>query len=126
MATGTIVRIGARTTEVEDESASLEESACLLESAIDRARRQLEEVIEETVRRLGQNEAAIFRAHLGILEDTRLLTLASRTIVAGHGAAWAWNHAVETLADELASIDNQLLAARAAEALRRRIQRQTA
>ena len=91
MATGTIVRIGARTTEVEDEPASLEESARLLESAIDRARRQLEEVIEETVRRLGQNEAAIFRAHLGILEDTRLLTLASRTIVAGHGAAWAWN-----------------------------------
>ena len=115
LATGTIVRIGARMTEVEDEPASLEESARLLESAIDRARRQLEAVIEETVRRLGQNEAAIFRAHLGILEDTRLLTLASRTIVAGHGAAWAWNHAVETLADELASIDNQLLAARAAD-----------
>ena len=97
MATGTIVRLGARTTEVEDEPASLEESARLLESAIDRARRQLEEVIEETVRRLGQNEAAIFRAHLGILEDIRLLTLASRTIVAGHGAAWAWNHAVDSI-----------------------------
>ena len=115
MATGTIVRLGARDIAVEDEPASLEESARLLEGAIDKARRQLEEVVEETVRRLGQNEAAIFRAHLGILEDTRLLTLASRAIVAGHGAAWAWNHAVETLADELASIDNQLLAARAAD-----------
>ena len=115
MAMGTIVRIGAQTAEVEDEPASLEESARLLESAIDKAKRQLEEVVEATVRRLGQNEAAIFRAHLGILEDSKLLTLASQAIVAGHGAAWSWNHAVETLAQELASIDNQLLAARAAD-----------
>lgn len=115
MATGTIVRMGARKIDVKDEPTSLEESAQLLEGAIDNAKRQLEEVIEETTRRLGQNEAAIFRAHLGILEDTKLLALASRTIVEGHGAAWAWNHAVETLAGELASIDNQLLAARAAD-----------
>ena len=115
MATGTIVRIGARATAVEDEPTSLEEAARLLEAAIDKAKQQLGDLIEATVRRLGQNEAAIFRAHLGILEDTKLLTLASQAIVAGHGAAWSWNHAVETLANELASIDNQLLAARAAD-----------
>lgn len=115
MAVGTILKIGARAIEVEDEPASLEESSRLLDTAIEEAKRQLEDVIEETLRRLGQNEAAIFKAHLGILEDPRLLTLASRTVVAGHGAAWAWHHAVETLANELAAIDNQLLAARASD-----------
>lgn len=115
MTVGTVLKLGSQTISVEDEPTSLAESGRLLDASIDEAKGQLEAVIEETTRRLGQNEAAIFRAHLGILEDPRLLTLASRTILQGHGAAWAWHHAVETLAQELAAIDNQLLAARAAD-----------
>lgn len=115
LAIGKVLKVFTRKIDAEDEPASLLESAKFLDAAIDEVKRQLDDVIEETVQRIGQNEAAIFRAHLGILEDTRLLSLAAKEIVAGHGAAWAWNNAVETLANELSAIDNQLLAARAAD-----------
>ena len=67
-------------------------------------------------RRLGQNEAAIFEAHILLLEDPALIEDARRRILSGHmNAGNAWNAAIEVAADGLGRLNDDYLSARAAD-----------
>ncbi|WP_239688635.1 hypothetical protein, partial [Aquitalea magnusonii] len=43
---------------------------------------------EDTAQRLGNAEAAIFKAQAELLSDTDLITLSCQLMVEGHGVAW--------------------------------------
>ncbi|HCK4559501.1 TPA: phosphoenolpyruvate--protein phosphotransferase, partial [Pseudomonas aeruginosa] len=65
--------------------------------------------------RLGgdENEAAIFSAHLALLEDPGLLDAADMLIDQGVGAAHAWHRAIQAQCEILQALGNLLLAERA-------------
>ncbi len=100
---------------VPDAPVSLAEGGAVLEDAIDATRRQLAALADDTGRRLGASEAAIFKAQAEFLSDTDLVTLACQLMVEGHGPAWSWDQAVERMASSLSALGNPLLAARASD-----------
>jgi phosphocarrier protein FPr len=63
-----------------------------------RTRAQMVALIDDTTRRLGAGEAAIFKAQATLLDDTDLITLTCQMMVEGHGVAWSWHQAVERMA----------------------------
>jgi phosphocarrier protein FPr len=100
---------------VEDIPAPLGAGAAHLNVALDRARTRLAELGDETAKRLGPADAAIFTAHAELLGDAELIASACRLMVEGHGVAWSWNQATRRTADDLAALGNPILAARAAD-----------
>ncbi len=59
------------------------------------------------------DKAAIFAAHLELLEDPELIDTADSAIAKGKSAAFAWKQTYAHQADQLAQLKNELLAARA-------------
>ncbi|KAA0678969.1 phosphoenolpyruvate--protein phosphotransferase [Roseomonas genomospecies 6] len=100
---------------VPDEPVPLIEGGDRLHEALSLTRQNLKALADDTARRLGPSEAAIFTAQVEILNDTDLVTLACQLMVEGHGVAWSWHRAVERTAAGLAALDNPVLAARAAD-----------
>jgi phosphocarrier protein FPr len=100
---------------IPDEPGTLADGGQRLNDAIAATRQQLVALVDDTTRRLGAADAGIFRAQGELLGDTDLITLACQMMVEGHGVAWAWNQAVERLAQKLAALNNPVLAARAAD-----------
>ncbi|MCJ2093941.1 phosphoenolpyruvate--protein phosphotransferase [Methylobacterium sp. J-072] len=76
---------------------------------------QLKALADDTERRLGKADAGIFRAQAELIADTDLITLACQLMVEGHGVAYAWNTAVDRIANQLAALGNPVLAGRAAD-----------
>lgn len=84
-----------------------------LDNALDQARHQLESLL---VRLQGESEpekAAIFAAHLEMLDDPELLEETINGISQGTSAACAWQQAYTIQVKQLAGLKNRLLAARA-------------
>ncbi|TVV75131.1 phosphoenolpyruvate--protein phosphotransferase [Sphingomonas solaris] len=100
---------------IPDSPVPLGDGAALLEDALARTRLQMKALVDDTARRLGAGDAAIFKAQAGLLDDTDLITLACQLMVAGHGVAWSWNAAIERMAGQLSALGNPVLAARAAD-----------
>ena len=100
---------------IPDHPLALAEAGDKLHAALADTRAELAKLAEDTAQRLGNAEAAIFKAQAELLSDTDLITLSCQLMVEGHGVAWSWHQAVERLADRLAALGNQLLAARAAD-----------
>lgn len=115
LAIGTVQALMPQEMAVPDVPGGLNEGAALLDDAIRRTRLQMKALIDDTTRRLGAADAKIFEAQAALLDDTDLITLTCQSMVAGHGVAFAWNEAVETLAGRLAGLGNPVLAARAAD-----------
>ncbi|GAC1442315.1 MAG: phosphoenolpyruvate--protein phosphotransferase [Vulcanimicrobiaceae bacterium] len=115
LAIGRVYRVVAPADEIPDRPVGLLEGATLLRDALARTRGQMVALVDDTTRRLGPTDAAIFQAQATLLDDTDLMTVACRHIVAGHGVAWAWHAAVEATAAQLAALGNPVLAARAAD-----------
>ncbi|HEX8906164.1 MAG TPA: HPr family phosphocarrier protein, partial [Longimicrobiaceae bacterium] len=86
-----------------------------LAQALETAREQLGEVYESVKARSGKGEAAIFRAHQALLADEDLIAEVHARIDEGHGAAWAWRQAIGARVDEISRVDDERLAARAAD-----------
>ena len=86
-----------------------------LAQAVETAREQLETVYDEVCERAGKAEAAIFRAHQALLADPDLLAEVHAEVDAGHAAGWAWQQAVKARVAELRAVDDERLAARAAD-----------
>jgi phosphocarrier protein FPr len=84
-------------------------------SAIETAQGELEELHKEMVQRVGAGEAEIFEAHLALLDDPELVKAALDRIEDGTAAARAWHEVTEAQAGELAALQSELLAARAAD-----------
>lgn len=115
LAIGKIHVLAATETEIPDEPVDLVAGGTLLNSALVRTRAQMDGLIDDTTRRLGAGDAAIFVAQAGLLNDTDLITLTCQIMVEGHGVAWSWHEAIERMATQLSSLGNPVLAARAAD-----------
>ncbi len=86
-----------------------------LEDAIDSTRRDIEAQRAAVAGRAGAARAAIFDAHLLFLQDEALLQPSGAAIAAGAPAAIAWHDAVEAVASDWMSMDDEYQRARAAD-----------
>ena len=100
---------------VPDNPGDLIRGGAQLDEALASTRARMKALIDDTTRRLGASEAAIFKAQSELLDDTDLITLTCQLMVEGHGAAWSWHQAVERIAGQLGALGNPVLAARAAD-----------
>ncbi|PTQ11565.1 phosphoenolpyruvate--protein phosphotransferase [Sphingomonas oleivorans] len=115
LAIGTVHVLSAQNLAVPDQPVALGDGAAIFNDALDRTRLQMTALVDDTTRRLGAADAAIFKAQATLLDDTDLITLTCQLMVAGHGVAWSWNEAVERMAGQLSALGNPVLAARAAD-----------
>ncbi|WP_157218207.1 phosphoenolpyruvate--protein phosphotransferase [Flavisphingomonas formosensis] len=115
LAIGRVHLLAAQEFSVPDEPVSLVEGGAQLNDAIVRTRAQMAVLVDDTTRRLGASDAAIFKAQTALLDDTDLITLTCQLMVEGHGVAWSWNAAIDRLAGQLGALGNPVLAARAAD-----------
>jgi phosphoenolpyruvate-protein phosphotransferase len=97
---------------VEDANdARLERQA--LDAALEQAKAELD-ALQARLREQGAGgKAAIFAAHRELLDDPDLLEIAGEAVARGKSAAFGWQTAFTRHADRLASLKNELLAARA-------------
>jgi phosphoenolpyruvate-protein phosphotransferase/dihydroxyacetone kinase phosphotransfer subunit len=87
-----------------------------LEKARDAARRDIEGARAAVAERASADEAAIFDAHLMLLDDAALLGPARRAVFeAGRGAAQAWQAAAADAAGAFRSLDDPYLRGRAVD-----------
>jgi phosphocarrier protein FPr len=100
---------------IEDASSTPAQERKDLLSAIETAQNELEALHEEMVQRVGEGEAEIFEAHLALLDDPEMVKAALDRIEDGYAAARAWHEVTEAQAEELAGLQSELLAARAAD-----------
>jgi phosphoenolpyruvate-protein phosphotransferase len=84
-----------------------------LDAALEQAKTELD-ALQARLREQGAGgKAAIFAAHRELLDDPDLLDVAGDAIACGKSAAFGWQTAFMRHADRLASLKNELLAARA-------------
>lgn len=114
-AIGRIFKVAATQTNVTDTPTSLSEGGATLHEALTKTRSHLAALHDDTQRRLGANDAAIFQAQSELLNDSDLITRTCQLMVEGHGVAWSWHQAVEEIATHLAKLGNPVLAGRAAD-----------
>jgi phosphoenolpyruvate-protein phosphotransferase/dihydroxyacetone kinase phosphotransfer subunit len=86
-----------------------------LREAMAAVRREIQRVRAGTAREVGETEAAIFDAHLLMLDDPETLDAVHARIDAGRPAAAAWAEVIEGVRSQLAQIADPYLRARAAD-----------
>ncbi len=86
-----------------------------LDRGIESAKRELGDLFNEVWKKSGPAKAGIFKAHAEFLEDPEMVDAARALIREGRSAGWAWQHVFEERAGILASMKDQVLAARAAD-----------
>lgn len=86
-----------------------------IRAAVDCVAAELEKVREKTLTILGKEEAAIFEAHLMILEDTALHEMVKTDLKTGKNPEKAWHEGYEKFAGMLDAIPDPTLRARAAD-----------
>ena len=99
----------------ERPSSDPQEEKHRLAQALETAREQLGDIYAEVSARAGKSEAMIFRAHQALLADEDLTAEVRAGIDAGQGAAWAWQQAISARVAEVAQVEDERLAARAAD-----------
>ena len=100
---------------VEDKPQDPEAEKLALKRAIATANEQITDIYDQVSKQSGKGQAAIFRAHLALLNDAEIFQEVSTHVDAGHSAAWSWQHAIERRSMELKQIENERLAERAAD-----------
>ncbi|HEY5705040.1 MAG TPA: phosphoenolpyruvate--protein phosphotransferase [Terrimicrobiaceae bacterium] len=100
---------------VEDKPKDVASEELALKQAIATANEQISEIYEQVKKQSGKEKAAIFRAHLALLNDAEIYVEVCTQIEAGHSAAWSWQQAIERRSVELKQIENARLAERAAD-----------
>jgi multiphosphoryl transfer protein len=100
---------------VEDKPEDPESEKLALKRAIASANEQITDIYDQVSKQSGKGQAAIFRAHLALLNDAEIFQEVSTHIDAGHSAAWSWQHSIERRSMELKQIENERLAERAAD-----------
>jgi len=84
-----------------------------LDEARETARGAIESDRDQVAQRTGPSEAAIFAAHLALLDDDALLARAREGIRSGATAEAAWYEATQAAAADTRALDDPLLQARA-------------
>lgn len=115
LAIGPVHVLASTHADIADHPAPLGEGGARLQEALGRTRQQLAALHDDTQRRLGASDAAIFKAQAALLDDTDLITRTCQLMVEGHGVAWSWHQAIEQIASGLAALGNPVLAGRAAD-----------
>ncbi|HEX6619828.1 MAG TPA: phosphoenolpyruvate--protein phosphotransferase, partial [Solirubrobacteraceae bacterium] len=118
VAIGPARRLGAPAGPPPDRAAdSPERERERLDEAIAAARGEIARDREAVAGRAGKAEAAIFDAHLALLDDEALLEPAHEAIAAGAPAERAWHDAAEQVAALYRGLDEPLLRERATDVL---------
>ncbi|MDR6212974.1 phosphoenolpyruvate--protein phosphotransferase [Paracidovorax wautersii] len=112
---GTLVQAAGTELEVEDRFTTIAEEAAQLDRALAAALGQLQQLADDAKAGGRAEQAAIFTAHQGLLQDADLLQAVSRQVVQRHGAAWAWRHAMAERVAAQRALADATLAARAAD-----------
>jgi phosphocarrier protein FPr len=86
-----------------------------LREAIAATRRDIARTRAQVVREAGDADAAIFDAHLMLLDDPELVAHAQQLIKQGSGAARAWDDSIRRVEAELAALPDSYLRGRAAD-----------
>ncbi len=86
-----------------------------LDQALAGAAADLRNLHEEFWKKAGAAKAAIFKAHLELLDDPEMAADAHARIDQGYSAGWAWREVYEERAGVLAQLADPLLAGRAAD-----------
>jgi phosphocarrier protein FPr len=115
IAIGPLHVLAAAEVHIPDEPVSLTDGGNALHEALTATRQQMTALVDDTTRRLGASDAAIFKAQAELLNDSDLITLTCQLMVEGHGVAWSWNEAIERMAASLSALGNPVLAGRAAD-----------
>jgi phosphocarrier protein FPr len=114
LAIGRVQQIRERKFNIPEKSsrASRDENA-ELGRALHQAAGELGALREKVKAETDAARAAIFSAHLELLEDPDLLESAWQLINQGKTAAFAWNETIQSHAERLAHLNNELMAQRA-------------
>ena len=84
-----------------------------LDQAIEQAKNHLEALQANLHKQADPAQAAIFAAHREILDDPDLLEIARSLTAKGKSTEYAWQRSFTTYAEQLAGLQNEILAARA-------------
>ncbi len=112
---GTLALAEAQVLEVADAPAGFAADAALLDRALVAAQAQLLQLADASQAQGRLEQSHIFRAHAQLLQDAELLRQVTREVVQGHGAAWAWRHALADRVSAQRAVADPTLSARAAD-----------
>lgn len=115
LAVGVVFQVRHQDLMVPESAEDVEAEERKLAEAIETSRRQLEALQYQLHGQADANKAAIFAAHQEVLDDPELHDMVRSAILKGKSAAFAWQQMVNTQAEQLAKMNNALLAARAAD-----------
>ncbi len=114
-AVGQIHQVHHEEVVVAERAADADQERRALDDALGSASLQLQVLESRVAAEADTQRAAIFAAHQELLRDPALVNTADDQIRAGASAAFAWRSAYMTQAERLRSLDNALLAGRAAD-----------
>lgn len=113
LAVGEIFQVRHTEIAVTEEGDGVDVERRHLSAAIETAKGQLGAIRAQLHAKSDAAKAAIFAAHEELVSDPDLLEIAESAISKGKSAAFAWRAAVNTHANRLAALRNELLAQRA-------------
>ncbi|NCC50948.1 MAG: phosphoenolpyruvate--protein phosphotransferase [Spartobacteria bacterium] len=113
LAIGHVYQVRHEEIHVEENGGDVDDERDALRTAIQKAKGQLEALQARLHADADAGKAAIFAAHEELLGDPDLMDIAKSAIAKGKSAPFAWKKAYTMHAQELAGMDNELLAARA-------------
>lgn len=113
VAVGNTYRIQHQEIHVSEKADNPNEERRKLEKAIQQASLEVEALRAKVHGQKDAGKAAIFAAHLELLEDPELIDTANSAIDKGCSAPYAWKQTYTQQAEQLSKLKNELLAARA-------------
>jgi multiphosphoryl transfer protein len=113
IAVGKVVQVRHETLRVVEHAKDARAERQALDTALERAKSEIDELQARLQREGAGGKAAIFAAHRELLDDPDLLKIAGDAVSRGKTAAFGWQMAFSRHAERLASLKNELLAARA-------------
>lgn len=113
IAVGKAVRVREEVFDFEEEAYDSHHENVRLDNAIEEAKNYLEALQINLHKQSDGDKAAIFAAHREILDDPDLLDIARSLTAKGKSVEYAWQNAYTTYADQLAALQNEILAGRA-------------
>ena len=115
VAVGNVYQVRHDSLRVVEDANDPRQERRALDAALEEAKSELDALRTRLQTEGAGSKAAIFAAHRELLDDPDLLEVASDAIGRGKSAAFGWQTAFTLHADRLASLKNELLAARAGD-----------
>lgn len=113
IAFGHVFQYHLQQVEVEKRGRGYQVEAKTLYAALDQARHDIAELQKNLEKKGDPQRAAIFSAHLELLDDPLLITEAEDHLQQGLSAAFSWQKAYSTQAELLMKVHNELIKGRA-------------